>query len=43
MVKLDMVERSMEFLVDCKTNNVAAFGLLRLIFKNSMSLKLIPW
>jgi hypothetical protein len=33
-----MVRRGMEFLVECKTNNVAALGLLRLIFQNNISL-----
>jgi hypothetical protein len=34
-----MVDRAMGFLVESKTNNVAAFGLLRLVFQNSISLK----
>ena len=31
----------MEFLVESKTNNIAAFGFLRLIFQNNISLHLI--
>jgi hypothetical protein len=31
----------MEFLVESKTNSVAAFGLLRLVFQNSISLKAV--
>ena len=34
-----MVDQAMGFLVESKTNNIAAFGLLRLVFQNSISLK----
>jgi c-di-GMP-related signal transduction protein len=36
-----MVSNAMEFLVESKTNNIAAFGLLRLVYQNNISLKSI--
>ena len=40
-VTFEMVERGMEFLVESKTNNIAAFGFLRLIYQNNISLHLV--